>query len=262
MLLNSRFVIFCSLASLLSGCAGLYERQAPAPVRGSQQGALARPVPAPVRPTPRVPDVPVPPPVVATQPLESFNPELKPIDIPPEPLEPAPLEPGSVPFDLLPAVPETGASEGFKELETPKSDNSEGLPATLPNAEPVLEPEIMTMTPFEPIEPLVSSSPAVGALVIAANENSRSGNVDVASSSIDRALKIEPRNPSLYYKLALLRLKQSKPQEAEDLAKKSALLAGKDRELKKHSWLLIAHARELRKDYKGAQLARSKANDF
>jgi hypothetical protein len=60
----------------------------------------------------------------------------------------------------------------------------------------------------------------------------------------------------------VLRLKQSKPVLAEDLAKKAALLAGKDNVLKKNSWLLIAHAKEMQNDTSGAADARTKAAGF
>ncbi|MEI7997574.1 MAG: tetratricopeptide repeat protein, partial [Methylococcaceae bacterium] len=78
----------------------------------------------------------------------------------------------------------------------------------------------------------------------------------------ERAIRIEPRNATLYYKLALLRLKQSKPRLAEDLAKKAALLASDDTQLKKHSWILVARAREMQGDLKGGKEARAKADGF
>jgi hypothetical protein len=52
------------------------------------------------------------------------------------------------------------------------------------------------------------------------------------------------------------------PVLAEDLAKKSALLAGKDNTLKKNSWLLIAHAKKMQGDTTGATEAESKAAGF
>ena len=86
--------------------------------------------------------------------------------------------------------------------------------------------------------------------------------MESAAAAIERAIRIEPRNGELFYKLAVLRLKQSKPVLAEDLAKKSALLAGKDNALKKNSWLLIAHAKEMQGDKAGATEAESKAAGF
>lgn len=254
-MLIQRFVIVCYLTLMLTGCAGLYEQQSPAPVYGKHPGGSIRSAPSQSHAKAARPSTPVPPPVVSTKPLESFNQELRTIEIAP-----------AAPFSM-PVIPEGGIQEpappeispeqpAFSAPALPEQENAFAAP------EQKIPEEVFAVTPFEPIEPPLSSFPAVGALVIAANQSSQTGNVEVAASSIDRALKIEPRNPSLYYKLALIRLKQSKPQEAEDLAKKSALLAGTNIQLKKHSWLLIAHARELRRDFKGAKQARAKADSF
>jgi cytochrome c-type biogenesis protein CcmH/NrfG len=117
------------------------------------------------------------------------------------------------------------------------------------------------MQPLEPVA-FVSSSPAVGALVSAADQNSQSGNLDSAVAAIERAIRIEPRNAALFYKLAELRLKQSKPRLAEDLAKKSALLASGNARLKRQSWLLIGNAKVMQQDFAGARAARAKAASF
>jgi Tfp pilus assembly protein PilF len=115
---------------------------------------------------------------------------------------------------------------------------------------------------FKPAESTVAQSPAVTALVTAATQSTKTGDVESASAAIERAIRIEPRNAELLYKLAVLRLKQSKPVLAEDLAKKAALLAGKDNTLKKNSWLLIAHAKEMQGDKTGAEEAKTKAAGF
>ncbi len=105
-------------------------------------------------------------------------------------------------------------------------------------------------------------SPAVLALVSEAETSSRSGDLESAVVTIERALRIDPRNPTLTYKLAALRLKQSKPRLAEDLAKKAALLSANDKALKKKSWLLISEARRQQKNYHGAKEARLKAEEI
>lgn len=115
--------------------------------------------------------------------------------------------------------------------------------------------------PFQPLESFSAMSPAVNSLVTAANEDSQKGNEDAARANLERASRIEPRNAALYYKMALLKLKTD-PSAAENLAKKSAILAGGDSSLKRHSWLLIAKARELQKNSAGAQEARDKASKF
>lgn len=133
-----------------------------------------------------------------------------------------------------------------------------------PSSQAFIAPPVAPAETIQPLEPiaLISPSPPVGALVSAADQSSQSGNLDSAVAAIERAIRIEPRNAALFYKLAELRLKQSKPRLAEDLAKKSALLASKDTRLKKQSWLLIANARVMQQDFAGAREARAKAASF
>jgi len=196
--------------------------------------------------------------IVKTQPLKEFS------EIKPEPLLPS-ASPTSEPITLE-SIP-SGTPEPTL-LTPPASEAQKPSPSTPPAASETQEsslpspPSPSELTPFEPIEATVPLSPAVGALVSAANQNSKAGDLDSAAASIERAIRIEPRNATLFYKLALLRLKQAKPRLAEDLAKKSALLASTDNTLKKHCWLLIAHAREMQKDFAGANEAREKADSF
>ncbi|MDQ7089153.1 MAG: hypothetical protein Q9M50_00680 [Methylococcales bacterium] len=105
-------------------------------------------------------------------------------------------------------------------------------------------------------------SPAVIALVSKADKNISTGQLESAVVNIERALRIEPRNAHLTYKLADLRLKQQQPQLAENIARKSALLAAGDKVLKKQSWLLIAKARRLQQNYEGAKEAQLKAQNI
>ncbi len=172
--------------------------------------------------------------IVKTQPLKDFS------AIKSEPLTPSALPPSE------PTPTEPATLEALEPPSTPPQ------PPSTPSE----------LTPFQPIEATVALSPVVGALVSAANQNSKAGDLDSAAASIERAIRIEPRNATLFYKLALLRLQQSKPRLAEDLAKKSALLASTDNTLKKHCWLLIAHSREIQQDFAGAKEARAKADSF
>lgn len=165
------------------------------------------------------------------------------------------------------SVKDVVKTEPLKEFSNIKPEPLSALlpsePATLETLEPPLSAHAAEeLTPFEPIEATVKLTPAVGALVSAADQNSQAGDLDTAAASIERAIRIEPRNATLFYKLALLKLKQSKPRLAEDLAKKSALLASTDNTLKKHCWLLIAHVREIQQDFTGAKEAREKADSF
>jgi predicted Zn-dependent protease len=102
----------------------------------------------------------------------------------------------------------------------------------------------------------------VVALVSQADKHIKMGQLNPAVVNIERALRIEPRNATLTYKLATLRLKQLKPRLAENIARKAALLAAGDKELKKKSWLLIAQARHLQQNYTGAKEAELKAQSL
>lgn len=105
-------------------------------------------------------------------------------------------------------------------------------------------------------------SPAVVALVSEADSYYKTGDLDSAVAAIERALRIEQRNPNLVYKLAAVRLKQGKPRMAEDLAKKANLLAGNNTLIKKQSWLLISEARRMQGDNYGAKEARQNAKKY
>ena len=106
------------------------------------------------------------------------------------------------------------------------------------------------------------SSNVVVALLSDADMSYKQGDLDKSVATIERALRIQPRNPLLLYKLALIRLQQKQPELAENLAKKSELLAEGNAQLKKKNWLLIAQAREQQNDQKGANAARKKAQQF
>jgi hypothetical protein len=257
------FIAF--ITSMLTACAE-FGGQPPAPVFGGQSGNNGN---DPYLGVPSNPEqVPQQPPqVIETKPLEGLGKapemvEIKP-DLPPpaepiiDPTQPAETtdpfgagQPGENPAEN-PALPETEPpAEQPKPAEIVK-------PVAPPVPEPPKEPEALV-----PLETFAPQSPAVGSLVMAANENSQSGNQDSAVASIERAIRIEPRNATLYYKLAVLRLKQSKPRLAEDIARKAALLAVNDNALKKHSWLLIANARELQKNVAGAKKAKAEAEKY
>ncbi|HIG65977.1 MAG TPA: hypothetical protein EYQ43_10615 [Methyloprofundus sp.] len=107
-----------------------------------------------------------------------------------------------------------------------------------------------------------SSFSVVVALLTEADDSYKQGNLDESVATIERALHIEPRNPFLLYKLAALRLEQRQPDLAENLAKKSALLAEGNASLKKQNWLLIAEARDQKGNQAGAKAARNKASKF
>ena len=150
--------------------------------------------------------------------------------------------------------------EVFKYPESPEIQ----VQPQLPEAQPVVPPVPQNITPAPVPQPqtAVPSAPAILALIAEADQNVQTGNYESGAVKIERALRIDARNANLTYKLAEIRLKQEQPRLAEDLAKKAALLAETNHELKKRCWLLIAEAKRLQNDPDGAQQAEQKAAQF
>src|SRR6266581_2730453 len=87
----------------------------------------------------------------------------------------------------------------------------------------------------------------------AARAETAAGRLANAAASLERALRIEPRNPRLWQELARVRLKQGDYAQAESTAARSNSWAGSDNALRAENWRLIAHAREARGDAEGAK---------
>ncbi len=110
--------------------------------------------------------------------------------------------------------------------------------------------------------PPVSSNRAVVALLERARQEAGSGRREPASASLERALRIEPRNAWLWHELARLRLTQGQYAQAVSLAQKSNSLAVRERTLQALNWHLIADARIAQGDPTGAAQARKLAEEL
>jgi Tfp pilus assembly protein PilF len=100
-----------------------------------------------------------------------------------------------------------------------------------------------------------TENPAVAGLLDAARADAESGKLANAAASLERALRIEPRNPRLWRELARVRLKQGDYAQAESTARRSNSWAGSDGALRAENWRLIAQTREARGDAEGARSA-------
>jgi len=85
------------------------------------------------------------------------------------------------------------------------------------------------------------------------------GRLANAAASLERALRIEPRNPRLWQELSRVRLLQRDYVQAESCAARSNSWAGSDDALRADNWRLIAQAREARGDSDGVRAAREAA---
>jgi len=96
---------------------------------------------------------------------------------------------------------------------------------------------------------------AIAGLLQSARSDSATGRLTNAAATLERALRIEPRNPRLWQELARVRLKQGEYAQAESVASRSNSFAGADNALRAENWRLIAQAREARGNADGARQA-------
>ncbi|NWB94163.1 tetratricopeptide repeat protein [Pseudomonas agarici] len=97
------------------------------------------------------------------------------------------------------------------------------------------------------------------ALLTTAQQQQSSGDLNGASSSLERAQRVAPREPQVLYRLAQVRMAQGDAPQAEQLARRGLSLANGRPDLQASLWGLIAQAREKQGDAAGAALARQKA---
>ena len=88
------------------------------------------------------------------------------------------------------------------------------------------------------------ANPAVVALLESAERDLNAKQPDEAAVVLERALVIEPRNPTVWYYLGLARFDQGNYSQAEAMAAKSHTLASADRSLRVRNASLMASAQQ------------------
>jgi predicted Zn-dependent protease len=137
-------------------------------------------------------------------------------------------------------------------------------PETPPSSPPAPPPEAPAIPQAEAPPPPVarSENTAVAGLMETARADAAAGKLSSAAASIERALRIEPRNPRLWQELARIRFQQGQFVQVESVAARSNSFAGADNALRAENFRLIAQAREARGDADGARVARESAEKF
>ena len=97
------------------------------------------------------------------------------------------------------------------------------------------------------------------ALLTTAQQQQAGGDLNGASSSLERAQRVAPREPQVLYRLAQVRMAQGDVAQAEQFARRGLTFANGRPDLQASLWGLIAQAREKQGDPAGAALARQKA---
>lgn len=120
------------------------------------------------------------------------------------------------------------------------------------------------------VRPGPKTGKAVLSLLSKARQASKKGALSSAESYLERALRIEPQNPTLWLYMAKLRLFAKKPNEAINLAKKAIALSARGGTASQDSrdslqadcWRVIAHGYLKLDNLKMAHKAQNKANSL
>jgi len=125
-----------------------------------------------------------------------------------------------------------------------------------PAPEDVIEPPVTAPLPKErPRTPPATLSPASRALVSQAEAQRKRGDLPGATVSLERALRIEPRNPLLWIEMGRLRMDQQNYAQAESTARKALSMAVGDDHTQAQAWQLIGDSLKARGRNPEAQAA-------
>lgn len=103
-------------------------------------------------------------------------------------------------------------------------------------------------------------NPAVKQLTAQAENAERSGDLDQAGSYIERALRIEPRDPQLLQHMAEIKLQKEDYQQALNFAVRSYDTGPRVGEICSRNWRTISVAKEHLDDASGAKDAEKRAS--
>ena len=133
---------------------------------------------------------------------------------------------------------------------SPSSENSSNLPD-------VRESQAGENTGSAPqqIAKADITGPVIQRLSRTARQQQQQGHASLAAATLERALRIAPRNAKLWQQLAQVRLEQQQWHLAENMAAKSNSFAGNDTQLQAENWKLIASANRAQGRTEAAQRA-------
>ena len=141
----------------------------------------------------------------------------------------APVAAPDQPDESVVADPRTGDDDGGTWVELPQPQE--------------IGPQVETRETAAPLQPeRVSDNPAVVALMDDTDYRLSEGDAEGAAGSVERALRLEPKNPWLWHRLAVLRLQQGHRRQAAALAEKSNSLSIRHPELRRANAELIERA--------------------
>ena len=151
---------------------------------------------------------------------------------------------------LPPSTPQTSIPSVVESTPPPLKQQSD-----MPGPEPEINHRSVAVQDNAPSMP----SKPIATLMAKAEFEFNAGRLDHSAANLERAIRIEPRNPVLWHNLAAIRLQQGRYAQAESMASKSNSLIAPGAALERKNWQIIAEARRLMGDIKGAKKAQSHA---
>lgn len=155
-----------------------------------------------------------------------------------------------------PPQPEADAGDPTEQRTDPEPAQEEPEQERVSTPMPAIARAPVEETPAAAQQPPL---PAVAALTQDADRHRRAGDLDAAAASLERGLRIAPRDPRLWQRLAQVRLEQGDARQAEELARRSLGLSGANTALRIRNWEIVAQARRLQGDGEGARRALERA---
>lgn len=124
----------------------------------------------------------------------------------------------------------------------PAGPRSEAAPPSAPVAK-APEPAPAPVAPSPPVSTRhYQLGPATGALVAQAQAAGGRADYLTAMSTLERAVRIEPRNPLVWIEMAKVRLAAGEAQQAESVARKAVALSEGDQRTSNEAWKQVALA--------------------
>ncbi len=212
-----------------------------------EPGSEPEPAPEPAPP----PEAVAPPPVAA--PAAGAEPAA--------PQRPAP--PVAAPAPNRDAPARQPAAPVAKTVPPPVAPAEEPASAPAPPVEapPTRVAQAPAPAPSAPSDkPLIPGlPPAADALARQAEQQRQTGDYAGAAASLERSLRVAPREAYLWNRLARVRMEQGLSAQAGQLAARSNDLAGSQASIKKDNWRIIAESKRRAGDTAGASEAEKRA---
>lgn len=137
----------------------------------------------------------------------------------------------------------------------PESSPGEHVP-------PVKNPAPAKASSAPPPGSSASVSAAAMNLLELARQQAEAGDGELAAATLERAINIEPDNPWLWHRLAVLRMQQRQWSQAVELANRSIALANGNQRLIGGNWLVISLALEGAGNLEAAAKAKKNSDVF